>query len=131
MPYLSYLTEHCKSSAKTYGLLEVVNNLASKIEKDQSIQQWDKFLPTPYIKKDLGKSYRMVCAQQTVNDDTVIISFLECFARGGDGVYEYPACCVGPAPWMGQDETNEGKNSGNCSEYPCLRGITSNRRLFK
>lgn len=88
MPYLSYLTENCKSSARTYGLLEATTNLASKIEKDQSIQQWDKFLPTPYIKKDLGKSYRVVCSQQTLNDDIVVISFLECFARGGDGVYE-------------------------------------------
>lgn len=88
MKYISFITDHCKETAKRYGLVSEIEGHAKKIEKDQSIQYWDKFLPTPYIKKDLGKSFRVVCAQQTLNDETIVISFLSCFARGGDGEYE-------------------------------------------
>ena len=89
MRYISYKTEHCIETALKYSLLNEIENLAKKVEKDQSIQAWDFFLPTPFIKKNLGKSYRLVCSQHYVeNTDTIVIAFLSCFPRGGSGEYE-------------------------------------------
>jgi len=88
MKYLSYITKHCEDTGRKFNQFDQIEKISKKIERDQSIQSWDFFLPTPYIKKDLGRSYRLVCSRHTINDDYTIIAFIACFARGGDGTYE-------------------------------------------
>ena len=88
MKYLAYITDYCKQTARKFNQLDQIAKLAEKIEEDQSIQSWDSFLPTPYIKKNLGRSYRLVCSKYPINDDYTIIVFIACYARGGDGTYE-------------------------------------------
>lgn len=89
MRYLSFITEHCNKTSSKYSLSNEVEKLSFKVEQDQSVQSWDFFLPTPYIKKDLGRSYRLICSRHVIEDeDIVIIVFLSCFPRGGSGEYE-------------------------------------------
>jgi len=83
------MTENCRATAQKYGLVSEVEALFKKVEKDQTVQSWDTFLPTPYIKKGLGSSFRLVCAKQSLMDlDIIVISFITCFPRGGNGEYE-------------------------------------------
>ncbi|MBN2034494.1 MAG: hypothetical protein JW836_14565 [Deltaproteobacteria bacterium] len=89
MRYLSFVKEHCKQTAKKYSLWNEIVNLSTKVEKDQSVQAWDFFLPTPFIKKDLGRHYRLICSQHSIEDKgLIVIAFLACFPRGGSGEYE-------------------------------------------
>lgn len=77
------------TTAQKHGLSTEVDELFQKVEKDQSIQVWDSFLPTPFIKKNLGSSFRLVCSKHPLeNKGTIVISFLACFPRGGSGEYE-------------------------------------------
>ena len=89
MRYLSFITEHCKKTAKKYSLSNEIEKLSRKVEEDQSVQAWDFFIPSPFIKKDLGRSYRLVCSQHPIEDKKIIIvTFLACFPRGGSGEYD-------------------------------------------
>jgi hypothetical protein len=54
MRYVVYQTKECLNDSKTHGLSDSVNRLAAKVENDQSIENWDGFLPSPYLKKSLG-----------------------------------------------------------------------------
>ncbi len=89
MRYLSYMTEHCKKTARKHSLTKEVEKLEKKVEEDQTIDSWDFFVPSPFVKKNLGKSFRLVCVQQIIeNKECIVISFLACFPRGGNGEYE-------------------------------------------
>lgn len=89
MPYISLMTENCSKTAQKHNLSSSVEKLLSKVEEDQSIQSWDFFLPTPFIKKNLGRSFRLVASQHPIGyDDIIVIAFVACFARGGSGEYE-------------------------------------------
>ncbi len=71
----------CIADAKKHGVLEEVQNLKEKVEKDQSYASWDKFLPHPYVKKNLGKSWRLVAHQSSYNED-ILLTFVALFPRG-------------------------------------------------
>jgi len=89
MRYLSLITGNCEKTARKHDLLKNIRKLSEKIEKDQSIESWDKFHPTPYIKKALGRSFRLICAYHPMpENDCIIISFLSCLPRGGNGDYD-------------------------------------------
>lgn len=89
MRYLSYMTKNCEETAKKHGLMNEIEKLFKKVEKDQSIESWDFFIPSPFVKKNLGKSFRLVCVQQPVeSEEFIVISFLACYPRGGNGEYE-------------------------------------------
>lgn len=89
MRYLSFITDNCKTTAKRYGLLNEIEVLFKKVEKDQTVQSWDSFIPTPFIKKDLGKSFRLVASKRTLEDkDVIVVSFVACLPRGGSGEYD-------------------------------------------
>ncbi len=89
MRYLSYMTDHCKKTAKMHGLYAEIERLSKKVEEDQTIDSWDFFVPSPFVKKNLGKSFRLVCVKQPIKSkECIVISFLSCFPRGGNGDYE-------------------------------------------
>lgn len=72
MRYFAYLFSRCEESAKKHGFFQEVQNLSAKLERDQSIETWAKFLPSPYIKKDLG-SFRLIAEKRVIEPDIVII----------------------------------------------------------
>jgi hypothetical protein len=82
---LAYVTEDCRQQAQLHGQLEETIRLAEKVNKNQSISNWDQFLPHPIIKKSLGKSFRLI-AQKRVHanfPDVQFICFLHVIPRGG------------------------------------------------
>lgn len=82
MKYMCFVTPECRESALNHGLESEITNLKEKIEKDFSVQTWDQF-PPPYIKKSLGRSYRLIASQHFFeNEEIVFISFLLCIPRG-------------------------------------------------
>ena len=85
MRYVVFQTEACIKDAKTYGLSDSINRLAKKVEADQSIANWDKFLPSPYLKKSLG-THRLM-AEQRLLEDAIFICFLGVSPRAGE-MYE-------------------------------------------
>lgn len=80
MRYFSFICRSCETAAKTHGYFEEIANLSQKIERDQSIEAWDKFLPSPFIKKNLGR-FRAIAEKRVLGDDIVVI-FLTVLPRG-------------------------------------------------
>lgn len=81
-----YITEQCREEARRHNVLDNVQKLAKKIEKDQSDRGLDHY-PPPYRKKVMGRQGRLVIEEYRSDDDIVL-----CFARYLiRGSYEYGA----------------------------------------
>ncbi len=80
MRYLVYRTEKCERSAASHGVLNEVKGHEERIERDQSISNWDCFLPEPIIRKKLG-SFRLIAIEKILGDIKVIC-FLGVWPRG-------------------------------------------------
>lgn len=84
MRYFVYVTDGCKKLADKYGFAKAVEQLARKVEKDQSIGSWECFLPDPIIRKKLGK-YRLIASLQgieTAVGSDIVVVFCGVYARG-------------------------------------------------
>src|SRR5262245_50995296 len=83
MEFLSFVTDGCLDAARHHGVEREVKKLANKVEDDQSISSWDKFLPSPYIKKSLGRDWRVIAERRPLaNRDVIVICFLTLLSRG-------------------------------------------------
>jgi len=87
MYYLSYITQDCAEMARRYGLASQVDELARKLEDDQAIRNWDRFVK-PYVKKSLGRSYRLV-AEERVVGDVLVVCFVAVFPKGSHDYDEF------------------------------------------
>jgi hypothetical protein len=83
MRYIVYPTAQCLEDARHLGLSDEINKIKSKVERDQSIANWDTFLPSPYVKKSMGNANRLVAAVQPVTDH-LVICLLRVFVRNDD-----------------------------------------------
>jgi tetratricopeptide (TPR) repeat protein len=83
MRYIVYPTAQCSEDARHLGLLDEIERLKSKVERDQSIANWDTFLPSPFVKKSMGNSHRLVAAVRPLNE-YLIICLLRTFVRSDD-----------------------------------------------
>lgn len=70
-----FVTDQCREDASTHGVLSDVENLAEKIEKDQSDCGLEHY-PPPYRKKVMGRKGRLVIEEHRFENDTVL-----CFVR--------------------------------------------------
>lgn len=85
MEYFAFITNHCWTSATRHAQQEAVKRLASKLDKDQSVSNWDASFPQPILKKKLGKPYRLLAEKRFLQLDTrqiVAVCFLELLTRG-------------------------------------------------
>ncbi len=82
MRLVTYITEKCEKESRKLGLLEEMNRLAKKVETDQSVANWDNFLPSPYIKKSLG-TWRLIAEKREI-ENNLVICFLTMQSRGGN-----------------------------------------------
>src|SRR5262245_43514909 len=80
MPYFAFVSDGCREDAETRGFGPEVERLAAKVERDQGIAAWDKFLPSPFVKKSLG-TFRLIAETRAVGDDN-IVCFRALMARG-------------------------------------------------
>ena len=83
-----YVTPECDEDILTHGQKEAVSRFRDKVERDQHAGIFDRFLPTPFLKKPFGKSYRLLAYETFVGRDQVIC-FIRFLARGGNGEYEH------------------------------------------
>ena len=75
-----YVTDQCKEDAYKHGALSDIENLAEKIEKDQSDCGLEHY-PPPYRKKVMGRKGRLVIEERRFDNDTVLC-FVRYFIRG-------------------------------------------------
>ena len=81
MKYFVYLSEDCTKDAIGLGFRNELEKLGKKVEEDQSIASWDLFLPFPIVKKNLGKTGRLIAIKHLINDD-IVVCFMNLLSRG-------------------------------------------------
>ncbi len=81
-----YITEQCREDARKHNVLNNVQNLAKKIEEEQSDRGLEHY-PPPYRKKVMGRPGRLVIEEHHSGDD-IVLCFARYFIRGSS---EYEA----------------------------------------
>ena len=79
MAIYAFTSETAEKDARKHGLFEELKSIAQKIELDQSFGTFDQF-PAPFMKKPLGKNFRLICSKNDLGEDT-IISFIRVVSR--------------------------------------------------
>lgn len=77
------VTDKCQGDADRHGQNSLVANLRQSIEITQNLTGFDFFLPSPFLKKSLGRSFRLIAYRTPVADDELIL-FLRVLARGSN-----------------------------------------------
>lgn len=75
------VTDQCQSDANRHGQSSLVANLRQSVESTQNLTGFDFLLPTPFLKKGLGRGFRLIAYRAPVVDDELIL-FLRVLARG-------------------------------------------------
>ncbi len=60
MALLVFVADGCQADAQRHGQGSIVENLKAAVEGSQNLTGFDFFLPTPFIKKNLGRSFRLI-----------------------------------------------------------------------
>lgn len=85
-----HITEQCKNEARTFNLLDQLEKLKARVERDQNLMQFEVFEFPYQVKKYFAYQYRLVTHLQTIhyeNKDYRILTFLKIYHRG-DKSYE-------------------------------------------
>lgn len=120
MAYFAYISKQCDNDALKHGKRNELKKLCEKIEADQSIASWDKFLPSPYVKKSLGNSFRLLAEQKLVDDD-IVVFFLALMPRGGAKYEKFFHDLTGLPPALDQQSLKkwiEGRADAGISILP-------------
>ncbi len=86
MTLFVHVTEQCNADALRCGQIPFLNNLKVSVENNQALPGFSYFLSTPFLKKSLGKSFRLIGYRKPIEDDELIL-FLRVLPRG-DKQYE-------------------------------------------
>jgi len=81
MHYIVYETEECIKLAEKYNCITELSKLKAKIEIEQSIGTFERYLPSPYIRKYIGANFRLIAAEVGL-DNNSFICFLKILPRG-------------------------------------------------
>jgi len=76
-----FVTGRCSDEAQKHGQDSIIKSLKAKIESTQNLVGFDFHSPTPFLKKGLGRSFRLVAYKVSIHDDELIV-FLSVLARG-------------------------------------------------
>jgi len=87
MPIYVHVTDDCADEANRHGQSSFIESVQHGVETTQSLTGFDYFLPTPFVKKSLGRSFRLIAYRVPIGNDELIL-FLRVLARGGKE-YEY------------------------------------------
>lgn len=87
MPIYVHVAEKCDADATRHGQASLLANIKDQVEATQSLTGFDFFLPTSFVKKALGRSFRMIGYRVPVGSDELVL-FLRVLARGSNE-YEY------------------------------------------
>lgn len=81
MQFLVYISDNAIKEAKTHHLSNDLEVIKNKVELDQTISIFDRFLPSPYIRKYMGSNIRLIACTKTINSINFIV-FLKILPRG-------------------------------------------------
>lgn len=77
-----YISDTCQQEARMYNQMDLVESIQQKLESSQASPGFDYFRPTNFIKRSLGRSFRLVGYQTTIDNDALIV-FLHVYTRSG------------------------------------------------
>jgi hypothetical protein len=80
---LVFVADGCQADAERHGQGSIVENLKVSVEGSQNLTGFDFFHPTPFMKKGLGRSFRLIAYGVPIADN-VLILFLRVLARGSN-----------------------------------------------
>lgn len=66
-------SNQCQEAAQTHGCLQLVNNLQTRIESSQNLVGFE-FLRPSFLRKNLGRSFRLIAHRKSLQDDVVVVS---------------------------------------------------------
>ncbi|MBX3007622.1 MAG: hypothetical protein KF816_06295 [Melioribacteraceae bacterium] len=81
MKYIVYETPAFLALAEKYNCLNEIKKLKEKVEKEQSIGTFERYLPSPFIRKYVGSNFRLIASEKLI-DDNNFICFLKILPRG-------------------------------------------------
>jgi hypothetical protein len=76
-------TNVCRENAERHCQELFIHNISESIRTTQNLIGFALFLPTPFIKRNLGRSFRLIGYRAPVGEDELIL-FLRVFARGSN-----------------------------------------------
>jgi hypothetical protein len=75
------IADGCLADAEKHGQVSPVENLKRTVERSQNLTGFDPFLPTSFMKKSLGRKFRLIAYSALVDNDELIL-FLRVLGRG-------------------------------------------------
>jgi hypothetical protein len=88
MTYYIWLTDACRREARQHGTLQLVEHIVDQVEASQRLVGFDQFSPTRFLKRGLGRSYRLVAYRWDMTAEDSVLTFERVLPRGS-GDYEY------------------------------------------
>jgi hypothetical protein len=68
-----FVLGECRADADTHGLGSSIANLKKTVEHSQNLIGFYPFLPTPLMKKQIGRSFRLIAYSAPIGDDELIL----------------------------------------------------------
>lgn len=81
MALYAHITESCREDARSHGLLQRIETIRNEVEKNQNLTGFDFFPPTPFLKKSLGRSFRLIAFRAPIQEHDLIL-FLRVLPKG-------------------------------------------------
>src|SRR5262249_26960606 len=81
MALLAYITDPCREDAERHGQVSTLETIKGSIERWQNLTGFDFFLPTPFVKRKIGRNFRLIAYAVPFGDDQLIL-FLRFIGRG-------------------------------------------------
>jgi hypothetical protein len=75
-----YTSKMAQTDAQTHGFVTELEKITKNVERGQSLAIFQHY-PVPYLKKALGKSYRLIASRHNFKDDIILV-MLRILSRG-------------------------------------------------
>ena len=76
-----HITSDCEIDARTYNQDRLLKNLSESVRTSQNLTGFDTLLPSPFVKKPLGRNFRLIGFRRLISGD-VFILLLRILPRG-------------------------------------------------
>lgn len=87
MIYYAYISDRCKEDARRHSKMAEVEELARKLEKDQSIANLKPF-DNNFKGKDFGRDFRLIIGIKYYDEECVLVLW-RLYSRGDNEYYEF------------------------------------------
>ncbi|MBZ0184456.1 MAG: hypothetical protein K8F60_18500 [Melioribacteraceae bacterium] len=81
MKFVVFITKEVSNQATSHNLSNEIALIKRKVEIDQTTTIFDRFLPSPYIRKYVGSNFRLIATIKNIGDLFFVV-FLQLLPRG-------------------------------------------------